>query len=77
MSQSARQVSITTKDACVDFPIFDARSRSLKKTVMGMVGGNIASGSKIPVIEALRDVSVHLEHGSGAGRAASPPNPRP
>jgi ABC-2 type transport system ATP-binding protein len=67
MSQSARQVSITTKDACVDFPIFDARSRSLKKTVMGMVGGNIASGSKIPVIEALRDVSVHLEHGARVG----------
>jgi ABC-2 type transport system ATP-binding protein len=59
-----RQVSITTKDACVDFPIFDAKSRSLKKTVMGLVGGNIASQSKVPIIEALRDITLHLEHGA-------------
>ena len=60
-------VSIMTKDACVDFPIFDAKSRSLKKTVMGLVGGNIASDSKVPVIEALRDISVSLEHGARVG----------
>ncbi|MGY1701665.1 galactan export ABC transporter ATP-binding subunit Wzt/RfbE [Geodermatophilus sp. SYSU D00766] len=60
-------VSIATKDACVDFPIFDAKSRSLKKTVMGLVGGNIDSGSKVPVIEALRDVTVNLEHGARVG----------
>jgi ABC-2 type transport system ATP-binding protein len=59
-----RPVSITTKDACVDFPIFDAKSRSLKKTVMGLVGGNIASESKVPIIEALRDITLHLEHGA-------------
>jgi ABC-2 type transport system ATP-binding protein len=60
-------VSIMTKDACVDFPIFDAKSRSLKKTVMGLVGGNIDSGSKVPVIEALRDITVSLEHGARVG----------
>ena len=50
-------VSIATQDACVDFPIFDAKSRSLKKTVIGMVGGNIATDDrKVPVIEALRDI---------------------
>jgi ABC-2 type transport system ATP-binding protein len=64
VSESKRQVGITTKDACVDFPIFDAKSRSLKKTVMGVVGGNIASTSKVPIIEALRDITVNLEHGS-------------
>jgi ABC-2 type transport system ATP-binding protein len=63
-SEALRQISITTKDACVDFPIFDAKSRSLKKTVMGLVGGNIASQSKVPIIEALRDINVHLEHGA-------------
>ena len=67
MSLTTTQISITTKDACVDFPIFDAKSRSLKKTVMGVVGGNIASTSKVPIIEALRDVSVHLEHGARVG----------
>jgi ABC-2 type transport system ATP-binding protein len=60
-------VSITTKDACVDFPIFDAKSRSLKKTVMGMVGGNIDSGAKVPIIEALRDVTLQLDHGARIG----------
>ncbi len=60
-------IGITTKDACVDFPIFDAKSRSLKKTVMGLVGGNIDSGAKIPVIEALRDVTVTLDHGARVG----------
>jgi ABC-2 type transport system ATP-binding protein len=57
-------VSITAHDACVDFPIFDAKSRSLKKTVMGLVGGNIASESKVPIIEALTDVNLRLEHGA-------------
>jgi ABC-2 type transport system ATP-binding protein len=60
-------VSITTQDASVDFPIFDAKSRSLKKTVLGLVGGNISSDSKVPVIQALRDVSVELQHGARVG----------
>ncbi|MGY2080224.1 ABC transporter ATP-binding protein [Modestobacter sp. SYSU DS0657] len=60
-------VSITTENACVDFPIFDAKSRSLKKTVMGVVGGNIAGSSKVPIIEALRDITLQLDHGSRVG----------
>ncbi len=60
-------VSIATQNASVDFPIFDAKSRSLKKTVLGVVGGNIESGSKIPVIQALRDVTVDLEEGARVG----------
>ncbi|MCV2488572.1 ABC transporter ATP-binding protein [Geodermatophilus sp. YIM 151500] len=64
MSLAPRSIGITTKDACVDFPIFDAKSRSLKKTVMGLVGGNISSTSKVPIIEALRDVTLTLEHGA-------------
>nr|WP_233495962.1 ABC transporter ATP-binding protein [Geodermatophilus sp. TF02-6] len=67
VSEDRPLVSITTKDACVDFPIFDAKSRSLKKTVMGLVGGNIASEQRVPVIEALRDVSINLEHGARVG----------
>ncbi len=67
VSEDRPLVSIVTSDACVDFPIFDAKSRSLKKTVMGMVGGNIASGSKVPVIEALRDITLHLQHGARVG----------
>ncbi|MGY2067535.1 galactan export ABC transporter ATP-binding subunit Wzt/RfbE [Blastococcus sp. SYSU DS0619] len=60
-------VSITTRDASVDFPIFDAKSRSLKKTVLGVVGGNISSDTKVPIIEALRDINVDLQHGARVG----------
>jgi ABC-2 type transport system ATP-binding protein len=63
----SRAVSIVTKDACVDFPIFDAKSRSLKKTVMGMVGGNITTETKVPVIEALSHIDLTLEHGARVG----------
>ncbi len=66
-ASSPPPIGITTKDACVDFPIFDAKSRSLKKTVIGMVGGNIDSDAKVPVIEALRDITLNLEHGSRVG----------
>ncbi|WP_243737440.1 ABC transporter ATP-binding protein [Blastococcus xanthinilyticus] len=68
MSETASRVSISTQNASVDFPIFDARSRSLKKTIMGMVGGNISTTEgKVPVIEALRDITMHLEHGARVG----------
>jgi ABC-2 type transport system ATP-binding protein len=67
VSENRAAVSIVTKDACVDFPIFDAKSRSLKKTVMGLVGGNIATDTKVPIIEALRDISLTLEHGARVG----------
>jgi ABC-2 type transport system ATP-binding protein len=60
-------VSITVREASVDFPIFDAKSRSLKKTVMGLVGGNIDSGAKVPIVEALRDISLDLRHGARVG----------
>jgi ABC-2 type transport system ATP-binding protein len=67
VTSEAGRVGITTKDACVDFPIFDAKSRSLKKTVLGVVGGNIASDTKVPIVEALRDVSLELHEGDRVG----------
>jgi ABC-2 type transport system ATP-binding protein len=63
----ARPVRIVAEDACVDFPIFDAKSRSLKKTVMGLVGGNITTETKVPIIEALSHIDLTLEHGARVG----------
>jgi ABC-2 type transport system ATP-binding protein len=70
-------VSIDIEGAGVDFPIFDAKTRSLKKAVLGRAGGRIGTDSKVPIIEALRDVTVSLRRGdrvalvghNGAGKS--------
>ena len=50
--------------AGVDFPVFDAKTRSLKKAVLGRAGGKIGTDSKVPIIEALRDITVSLRRGA-------------
>ncbi|HEX3786843.1 MAG TPA: ABC transporter ATP-binding protein [Pseudonocardiaceae bacterium] len=60
-------VGIDVKNAYVDFPIFDARTRSLKKKVLGKVGGKIGTGSKVPIIEALHDINIELREGDRVG----------
>ncbi|KAA5829644.1 ABC transporter ATP-binding protein [Saccharopolyspora hirsuta] len=70
-------VSIEVRDACVDFPIFDAKTRSLKKKVLGKVGGKIGTGAWVPIVEALRDITLSLCDGdrvalvghNGAGKS--------
>ncbi|WP_199430817.1 galactan export ABC transporter ATP-binding subunit Wzt/RfbE [Qaidamihabitans albus] len=59
--------SIEVWNASVDFPIFDAKSRSLKKKVLGKVGGKIGTDSKVPVIEALHDITVSVHAGDRVG----------
>jgi ABC-2 type transport system ATP-binding protein len=66
-TSTSTDVSISLSKACVDFPVFDGRSRSLKKTVLGVVGGNIDSARKVPIIEALRDIDLELHHGARVG----------
>jgi ABC-2 type transport system ATP-binding protein len=39
----------------------------LKKTVLGVVGGNIGAESKVPIIRALEDVDLDLRHGARVG----------
>ena len=60
-------VSIDVWNASVDFPIFDAKTRSLKKRVLGKVGGKIGTESKVPIIEALHDVTLSIKDGDRIG----------
>ena len=59
---------IETRNAWVEFPIFDAKTRSLKKAFLGKAGGAIGrNASNVVVIEALRDVTMSLELGDRVG----------
>ncbi|WP_080792934.1 ABC transporter ATP-binding protein [Corynebacterium pacaense] len=61
-------VSIDTYNACVDFPIFDAKSRSMKKAFLGAAGGAIGRNQdNVVVVEALRNVNLHLREGDRVG----------
>lgn len=53
--------------ARVDFPIFDARSRSLKKTLLGPVGGAVRTRSRVPIVEALQEITLTLRDGDRVG----------
>jgi ABC-2 type transport system ATP-binding protein len=67
-SELSHEVSIHTRDAWVEFPIFDAKSRSLKKTFLGKAGGTIGRNtSNVLVIEALKDVTLSLSTGDRVG----------
>ena len=62
------KVSIDTHNACVDFPIFDAKSRSLKKAFLGKAGGAIGrTDSDVVVVEALNDITMSLKEGDRVG----------
>ncbi len=64
----AHDVSIQTDNAWVEFPIFDAKSRSLKKTFLGRAGGTIGRNtSNVLVVEALRDITLSLRTGDRVG----------
>ena len=61
-------IGITTHNACVDFPIFDAKTRSLKKAFLGKAGGAIdRNSSDVVVVEALRDITIDLKDGDRVG----------
>src|SRR4051795_1718444 len=59
---------IETHNAWVEFPIFDAKARSLKKAFLGKAGGSIGRNtSNVVVIEALRDITMSLKQGDRVG----------
>lgn len=62
------QASIEMHKAWVEFPIFDAKRRSLKKAFLGRARGTIGgTPAGVPVIEALRDITLSLHIGDRVG----------
>jgi ABC-2 type transport system ATP-binding protein len=59
---------IETRNAWVEFPIFDAKARSIKKAFLGKAGGAIGrNDDNVVVIEALRDITMTLKMGDRVG----------
>ncbi|MDF2811318.1 MAG: transporter ATP-binding protein [Microvirga sp.] len=70
--------SITLRNVTVDFPIYNARGRSLKANVLRRVGGRIDSqDGEVVTVEALQDINLDLRSGdrlalvghNGAGKS--------
>lgn len=56
------------KNVCVDFPIYNARNRSIKNTVMqAATGGKVDFGAKETIIRSLHNVSFNLKPGDRVG----------
>ena len=51
----------------LDYPLYDARARSLKNAVLRSVGGNISGAGGGLKINALRDISLSLRDGDRLG----------
>lgn len=60
--------SLALDGVTVDFPIYSGGSRSLKKTLVAIgTGGRITRGGGRVSIQALKDVSLRLDHGDRLG----------
>lgn len=57
---------ISLENVSVRFPIYDARARSFKRTVMAAASGGrfvSANSSKLTIVEALRDINLDIRRG--------------
>lgn len=63
--------SINLRGVCVSFPIYSASNRSLKNRLLSTrTGGAIrtaASSHKVTLVEALKDIDLHIEQGDRLG----------
>ncbi|MBV9955569.1 MAG: ABC transporter ATP-binding protein [Pseudolabrys sp.] len=59
--------SVDLEHVDVLFPIYEARSRSLKNRLVQTVGGNVGQSADHVVIEALKDVTLHIKPGERVG----------
>ena len=64
-------LAVDLDDVSIDFPVYGAESRSLKKRMLGRrIGSRVAFGTRrVVLIQALRRVSLRIRRGEQIGRA--------
>jgi ABC-2 type transport system ATP-binding protein len=61
-------ISIEASSVCLDYPLIGVGNHSLRKRLLGAAtGGLISFGESVPVIKALRDVSLSIQEGDRLG----------
>lgn len=55
--------SIDLTEVSVSYPIFNSHSRSLRSALFSKLGGTIVSHNQTRVVEAIRNLSLHLKDG--------------
>lgn len=68
---------VKLENVTLEYPVFDASSRSLKNTLIGSVGGSYSSRNQTVYINALTDINLDLRNGdrmaligdNGAGKS--------
>lgn len=59
---------LTLENVCVDFPIYGSGSKSLRHALAAAAtGGRIGRAARVPVVEALRDITLRLKDGDRVG----------
>jgi len=59
--------SIILENACVEFPIYNARGRSIRRNLMARVGGSVAADGDVVSVNALKNVNLRLTNGDRLG----------
>lgn len=59
--------SIILDNASVEFPIYNARGRSIRRNILARVGGTVAADGDVVSVKALKNVSLTLKNGERLG----------
>lgn len=59
--------SILLENASVEFPIYNARGRSIRRNLMARVGGTVASAGDVVSVTALKGANLSLKSGDRLG----------
>lgn len=59
--------SIILDNASVEFPIYNARGRSIRRNILARVGGTVAADGDVVSVKALKNVSLTLKDGDRLG----------